>query len=97
MCLMMAQTFFTYTYKRHRCLNYISCSTEVEYISIYERRGQRGRPRGSKYTDEQKQGNLRIAALEHYYNKYEYCTLQQQLSKNNARHIKRPKKLTLII
>ena len=33
----------------------MSCSTEVEYISIHERRGQRGRPRGSIYTDEEKQ------------------------------------------
>ena len=33
----------------------MSCSTEVEYISIYERRGQRGRPRGPTYTDEEKQ------------------------------------------
>ena len=31
----------------------MSCSTEVGYISIYERRGQRGTPRGSTYTDEQ--------------------------------------------
>ena len=35
-------------------LTIMSCSTEVEYISIYARRGTRGRPRGSKYTDEQK-------------------------------------------
>ena len=61
----------------------MSGSTEVGYISIYERRGTRGRPRGSKHTEEQQ--NLRKAALTHYYNSYEYCTLQQQLSKNNAR------------
>ena len=66
----------------------MSCSTEVYYISIYERRGTRGRPRGSKYTDEQKR-NLRKAALRHYYNNYEYCTLQQQLSKKNARQVKK--------
>ena len=66
----------------------MSCSTEVEYISIYERRRPRGRPRGSKYTGEEKQ-HIRKAALKHYYNNYEYCTLQQQLSKNNARQAKR--------
>ena len=35
-------------------LTIMSCTTEVEYISTYERRGTRGRPKGSKYTDEQK-------------------------------------------
>ena len=63
------------------------CSTEVEYISTHERRGQRGRPRGSIYTDEDK-GNLRKACLKHYYNNYEYCTFQQRLSKQNARRVK---------
>ena len=65
----------------------MSCSTEVEHISIYERRGKRGRPRGSNYTDEE-QINLRHAALKHYYNNSEYCTLQQQRSENNARQVK---------
>ena len=32
----------------------MACTTEVDYISICERRGQRGRPKYSKYTDEQK-------------------------------------------
>ena len=50
----------------------MSCSTEVAYISIHERRGQRGRPRGSIYTDEEKV-NLRKACLKHYCNNYEYC------------------------
>ena len=35
-------------------LTIMSCSTEVEYISIHERRGKRGRPRESIYTDEEK-------------------------------------------
>ena len=42
---------------------------------------------GSKYTYEQK--DIIKAALTHYYNTYEHCTLQQQLSKNNARQEKR--------
>ena len=33
----------------------MSCITDVENISIYGRRGQRGRPTGSIYTDEQKE------------------------------------------
>ena len=33
----------------------MSCSTEVEYISIHERRGKPGRPRGSIYTEEEKE------------------------------------------
>ena len=64
----------------------MSCSTEVEYISIHERRGQRGRPRGSLYTDE-KQYNIRKACLKQYYTNYEYCTFQQKLSKQNARRV----------
>ena len=42
-------------------------SCELEYISIHARIGQRGRPKGSKYTDEQK-GILRKAAFTYYYN-----------------------------
>ena len=63
----------------------MSCSTEVEYISIHERRGKRGRPRGSIYTDEE---NIRKACLKHGYNSYEYCTFQQTLYKQNARRVK---------
>ena len=33
----------------------MSCSTEVEYISIHEGRGKRGRPRGPIYTEEEKE------------------------------------------
>ena len=64
----------------------MACTTEAEYISIYGRRGTRGRQRCSKYTDEQKQENIRKAALKHYYNNYEYCTLQR-LSKHIARQV----------
>ena len=34
-------------------LSIMSCSTEVEYSSIYERQRPRGRPRGSIYTEEE--------------------------------------------
>ena len=64
----------------------MTCSTEVEYISIHERRGKRGRPKGSIYTEEE-QLNLRKACLKHYYNTYEYCTFQQKLSKQTARRV----------
>ena len=33
--------------------------------------------------------NLRKAALKHYYNNYEYCTLRQQLYKKKARQAKK--------
>ena len=66
------------------------CSTEVEYISIHERRGKPGRPRGSIYTEEE-QNNFRKACLKHYYNNYEYCTFQHKLSKQNARRVKQDK------
>ena len=56
----------------------MSCSTEVEYISIHERRGKPGRPRGSIYTEEEHR-HLRKACLQHYYNNYEYCTFQQSI------------------
>ena len=36
----------------------MSCSTEVDYISIYEGQGKRGRPRGSTCTGEENE-NLR--------------------------------------
>ena len=65
----------------------MSRTTELQYISIYERRGTRGRPRGSTYTDEQK--SIRKASLKHYYDNYEYCTLQQQLYKNNVRQVRK--------
>ena len=39
-----------------------------------------------------KKRDLRKAALKHYYNNYEYCTLQQQLSKKNARQVKQRKR-----
>ena len=74
----------------------MSCSTEVEYISIHERRGQRGRPRGSIYTDEEKE-NIRKACLNHFYDNYGHCTFQQKLSKQSARREKKNKKIVIIM
>ena len=39
--------------------------------------------------------NLRTACVKHYHNSYEYCTLQQELSKKDARQVK--KKLIIIM
>ena len=68
----------------------MSCSTEVGYISIHERRGKRGRPRGSIYTEERTY-NLRKVCLKHYYNNYGYYTFQQKPSKQNARRVRKEK------
>ena len=68
----------------------MSCSTEVEYISIHERRGKPGRPRGSMYTEEE-QINITKACFKHHYTNYEYCTFQQKLSKQNARRVNKYK------
>ena len=72
----------------------MSFPTEVEYISIHERRGKRGRPRGSIYTDEEKY--LRKAGLKHYYNSYEHCTFQQKLSKQKARRVTKQKLIIIV-
>ena len=40
---------------------------------------------------QKKKGNLRKACLKHYYNNYEYCTVQQKLYKQNARRVKNKK------
>jgi hypothetical protein len=47
--------------------------TDIEYISIYEQRPkkQRGRPKGSKYTDEEKAERARLSTMKYYYNNLE--------------------------
>ena len=65
----------------------MACAPGVEYISTHERRGQRGRPKGSQYKYEHKR-HLRKAALTYDYNNHENCTLQQQLSKTSIRQAK---------
>ena len=46
--------------------------TDIEYISIYDKpkRGK-GRPTGSKYTDEQKAERARLSTMKYYYNNLE--------------------------
>ena len=57
-------------------------TTEVEYISIYDRpkRG-RGRPKTSKFSDEEKKQRNREANSRCYYNNYEYYSLQTRIYK----------------
>jgi hypothetical protein len=52
-------------------------------------KGGEGRPRGSKYSDEEKRHKAKEAALKHYNNNYEYCTLQQRLYKQRIRATKK--------
>ena len=67
--------------------------TEVEYISIYERpkRGK-GRPRGSKYTEEEKLARHREANLRCYYNNHEYYKLHNRINNLETYHLKKKKK-----
>ena len=46
-------------------------TTELEYISIYDRPKRRGAPRGSKYTDEEKAERARISTKNYYYRNIE--------------------------
>ena len=54
-------------------------TTEVEYISIYDKpkRGK-GRPKSSM-TDEEKAQRKREIALKHYYDNWEYKKLYKQI------------------
>ena len=47
--------------------------SDIEYISIYEQRPKkpRGRPKGSKYTDEEKAERARQSTMKYYYNNLE--------------------------
>ena len=55
-------------------------TTEVEYISIYDRpKRPMGRPRSSKYTEEEKLDRRRQANLKHYFNNHEYYKLQNRI------------------
>jgi len=65
-------------------------TTEVEYISIYDKpkRG-RGRPRVSKYTEEEKIERRRQANMRCYYNNHEYYKLYSRLHKAEIRKAKK--------
>ena len=55
-------------------------TTEVEYISIYDRpkRGK-GRPKTCNLTDEEKRQSKREIAKQYYKNNYEYVRLQKRI------------------
>ena len=57
-------------------------TTEVEYISIYDRpkRGK-GRPKTCTLTEEQKKQKAIERSLKYYKDNYEYCVLRQRLYK----------------
>ena len=59
-------------------------STEVEYISIYDRpkRGK-GRPKTCKLSDEQKAQRKRAIAKQYYKNNFEYVRLQKRIWLDN--------------
>ena len=57
-------------------------ATEVEYISIYDKpKRARGRPCGSKYSDEEKRQQSREANSRCYYKDHEHYSLQKQCCK----------------
>ena len=55
-------------------------STDVEYISIYERpKRPRGRPKTCTLTDEEKQQRKLEIAKQYYTNNFEYVRLQRKI------------------
>ena len=66
--------------------------TDIEYISIYDNKPKKsrpGRPKGSKYTDEEKLMRRRQANMKHYYNNHEYYKLYCRLHKAEIRESKK--------
>ena len=57
----------------------MECTTEVEYISIYNKpkRGKVGRPKGTTLTEEEKRLRHNQANLKCYFNNHEYYKLQK--------------------
>ena len=66
-------------------------TTEVEYVSIYKPKRGRGRPRGSKYSDEEKRQRHREANSRCYYNNHEYYSLQKRSYKQAVYEAKKMK------
>ena len=57
-------------------------STDVEYISIWDRpKRNRGRPKGSILSEEEKIERNREANKRCYYNNHDYYTLQKRIYK----------------
>ena len=63
----------------------MECTTEVPYISIYDRpKRPRGRPKTSTLTDEEKAQRKRDIATKYHYDNYEYCKMRQRLQKQTV-------------
>ena len=62
--------------------------TYIEYISIYDKpkRGK-GRPSGSKYTDEQKAERARISTMKYYYNNLEKERERSRINKTKKEYL----------
>ena len=56
-------------------------STEVEYISIYDKPKRERQKPGSKYTELEKLERRRLCNLKTYYNNHEYYKLYGRLNK----------------
>ena len=67
-------------------------TTELEYISIYDKpkRGK-GRPKGSKYTDEEKSERARISTKDYYYR-----NIEKERERHRLLYYKKKKKQTQI-
>ena len=60
-------------------------TTEVPYISIYERpKLPRGRPKTCTLSDEEKAQRKRDRATKYHYDNYEYCKMRQRLQKQTV-------------
>ena len=69
-------------------------TTEGEYISIYDKpkRG-RGKPRGSKYTEEEKAQKAKEATLKYRDANFEYYSLQKRLYMQRAYAVNKQKEI----
>ena len=63
-------------------------TTDIEYISIYDKpkRGK-GRPRGSKYTDDEKAERARLSTMKYYYNNLEKERERSRINKAKKKNI----------
>tara|TARA_Y100000389_G_scaffold185286_1_gene204547 strand:- start:607 stop:825 length:219 start_codon:yes stop_codon:yes gene_type:complete len=63
--------------------------TDIEYVSIYEQRPkkQRGRPKGCKYTDEEKAERARLSTMKYYYNNLEKERERSRINKAKKKNI----------
>ena len=66
-------------------------TTDIEYISIYDNKpkktGRPGRPKGSKYTDEEKAERARISTMKCYYNNLEKERERSRINQAKKEHL----------